>query len=254
MSRNKRLERVFKQDKKLLSLFTTAGYPELNSTKEVVTSLDSAGVDFIELGFPFSDPVADGATIQQTSDIAIKNGMNLQVLFSQLAEYRAEVKLPIILMGYLNPIVQFGVENFFEACTKNGVDGLIIPDLPFSEYKRIWKPELEKRGLSFVFLITPQTSDERIRELDKESDSFIYAVSSQAVTGGTVSSNISPEGYYKRLLDLKLDHPVVVGFGISDKASFDLATKYHKGAIIGSAFLRALGAGGDVGEFVREIK
>ncbi len=242
MSRNNNLSRVFAGDKKLLSVFTTAGFPVLRSIKPVVSALEGSGVDFIELGFPFSDPVADGATIQHTSEIAIKNGMNLKALFEQLAECRKEISLPIILMGYLNPIIQFGMDEFFKACTKCGVDGVIIPDLPLAEYKLVWKAELEKRNLSFVFLVTPQTSDERIRELDSESDSFIYAVSSQAVTGGEASgSQASPEEYYKRLLALDLKHPVVVGFGISDKASFDLATKYHRGAIIGSAFLRALG-------------
>ena len=254
MSRNLRLKKAFDSDKKLLSVFTTAGYPKLDSAQSVLLDLEKAGVDFVELGFPFSDPVADGETIQHTSDVAIKNGMNLKVLFSQLAEFREKVSLPIIIMGYLNPIVQYGVENFFESCSEYGVDGVIIPDLPFGEYKKIWKPELEKRKMSFVFLVTPQTSDERVRELDAESDSFIYAVSSQAVTGGAVSTKSSPEEYYERLVNLDLKHPVVVGFGISDKASYDLAVKYHRGAIIGSAFLRALGGGEVVGGFVGKIR
>lgn len=254
MSRNLRFKKVFDSDKKLLSVFTTAGYPKIDSAKEVLLDLEKAGVDFVELGFPFSDPVADGETIQQTSDIAIKNGMNLNVLFSQLAEFRDKVNMPIVIMGYLNPIVQFGVEKFFEACSEYGVDGLIVPDLPLSEYKQIWKPELEKRKMSFIFLVTPQTSDERVKELDAESDSFIYAVSSQAVTGGAAATKNSPEEYYKRLVNLDLRHPVVVGFGISDKSSYDLATKHLRGAIIGSAFLRAIGNGTSISEFVAGVR
>lgn len=253
MSRNQKFKEIFLSEKKLLSVFTTAGYPTLSSTKEVVQALDASGVDFIELGFPFSDPVADGETIQKTNTVSIEEGMTLKVLFEQLKDFRKTVSMPIVLMGYLNPIVQFGLKNFLDACSKNDIDGLIIPDLPLSEYKKAWEAELIKRNISFVFLVTPQTSDERIREIDGLSDSFIYAVSSQAVTGGAVNASSSPEVYYKRLAGLNLKHPVVVGFGISDKASFNLATQYHRGAIIGSAFLRAIGDEGEVGKNVRDF-
>jgi tryptophan synthase alpha chain len=252
MSRNQKFKEIFSTEKKLLSVFTTAGYPTLNSTKVVVQALDASGVDFIELGFPFSDPVADGETIQKTNTVSIEEGMTLKVLFEQLKDFRKTVSMPIVLMGYLNPIVQFGLKNFLDACFENNIDGLIIPDLPLSEYKKEWEAELVKRNISFVFLVTPQTSDERIREIDGLSDSFIYAVSSQAVTGGAVNASSSPEQYYQRLDELNLNHPVIVGFGISDKESFNLATKYHKGAIIGSAFLRAIGERGELKNKVQD--
>lgn len=239
----KSLQKVFEEKKEsLLSIFFTAGFPKKDSTTEICLALNEAGVDFIEVGFPFSDPIADGLTIQQSSEKAIKNGMNLSVLFSQLKEIKPKLSLPVLLMGYLNPVMQFGMERFLDECVESGVSALILPDLPLIEYKNVWSKELSKRGLGLVFLVTPQTTEERIREIDELSTSFIYAVSSQAVTGAAGNQDIqsSQDAYFKRLKDLNLNSPVIVGFGIHDKKSFERASLSTRGAIIGSAFLRAI--------------
>jgi tryptophan synthase alpha chain len=241
-------EVVQNKETPLCSIFFTAGYPKLESTPDIYLALQEAGVDFVEIGFPFSDPIADGSTIQKTSEQAIRNGMNLEVLFSQLRGIREQISMPIILMGYLNPVLRYGIERFVSDCSDAGVQGLILPDLPLSEYERDWKDLLSEKGISAVFLVTPQTSEERIREIDALSTSFIYAVSSQAVTGGTAdsSSREFQEAYFKRLAGMKLLHPVVVGFGIHDKDSFDFASKHLQGGIIGSEFLRVIGTAADL--------
>jgi tryptophan synthase alpha chain len=251
-----KLRSLFKEKKEpLLSIFFTAGFPSLESTKEVYLSLKESGAHFVEIGFPFSDPIADGSTIQQSSERAIKNGMNLEVLFGQLREIKDQMTMPVILMGYLNPVLRYGKERFLDACEEIGVSGLILPDLPMYEYLSEWKESLDEKGISLVFLVTPQTTEERIRQIDEISSSFIYAVSSQAVTGGSSSEESShvQEAYFKKLADLKLNTPIVVGFGIHDKASFDSATKYLDGAIIGSAFLRMIEDSRDLDSHIKSF-
>jgi tryptophan synthase alpha chain len=256
-----KLRSLFRDRKEpLLSIFFTAGFPSLESTTEAYLSLKEAGVHFVEIGFPFSDPIADGSTIQQSSERAIKNGMNLEVLFGQLREIKDQITMPVILMGYLNPVLRYGKERFIDTCEEIGVSGLILPDLPVYEYLSEWKESLDEKGISLIFLVTPQTTEDRIRKIDEISNTFIYAVSSQAVTGGsssTVSSH-EQEAYFKKLADLRLNTPVMVGFGIHDKASFDSATKYLDGAIIGSAFLRNIEDGREIDlqvkKFIQAVK
>ena len=241
------INKVLKQDHKILSVFTTAGFPNFDDTVRVCLALAATKVGFIELGIPFSDPIADGETIQRTSDVALKNGMTLEKIFPQVVDIRKESNIPILLMGYFNPIFQYGVDRFVESCVKSGVDGVIVPDLPRDEYLKTWQAKLSNSNLSFVFLVTPQTSEERIREIDELSTSFIYAVSSAGVTGGAANKS-KQEDFYKYLDSLKLRHPVMIGFGIRDKETFDLATKYQKGAIIGSEFLRKIEGASDIAD------
>lgn len=257
-----KLRSVFEnKSKPYLSIFFTAGFPELQSTNEIYLSLAGAEVDFVEIGFPFSDPIADGGTIQKSSEKAIDNGMNLELLFENLLKIKDKLTTPIILMGYLNPALRLGRERFLEHCYKAGVSGLILPDLPLFEYEKEWKEDLDKYGISLIFLVTPQTPEERIRKIDSLSTTFIYAVSSQSVTGGVNSdseADVKKEAYFKRLSDMKLDHPVIAGFGIHDKQTFGSAVKYLDGAIIGSAFIRLLEEKGcsdsDIKDFVKRIR
>ncbi len=248
-------EVIRKKETPLLSIFFTAGFPKPESTAEIYLALQDSGVDFVEIGFPFSDPIADGSTIQKTSEQAIKNGMNLEVLFSELRSIKDQISMPIILMGYLNPVLAYGVERFISDCKEVGVQGLILPDLPIDEYDAEWKENLEANGISLIFLVTPQTGDERIREIDKRSTAFIYAVSSQAVTGGSSTASLKSvqESYFMRLKNLNLSHPVIAGFGIHDRESFEFATRYLDGAIIGSAFLRAIENTEDMKSTIREF-
>lgn len=237
-----RLKNLLREQKgnDLLSIYYTAGYPALESTLPTARALEKAGVDFIEIGFPYSDPVADGPVIQKSSETALKNGMSLDHLFHQLAGMRREVQLPVILMGYVNPILQFGVERFCQKCREVGVDGLIVPDLPILEFKKEYEALFEQYDLSNIFLITPQTSDERIREIDGLSTSFIYMVSSFSVTGSQLAFDQRVEDYFRRVKALELRSPVIVGFGISDQESFERSVSYTDGAIVGSAFVRHL--------------
>lgn len=228
-------------NKRLLSIFYTAGYPHLDSTLDIAEKLEKTGVDFLEIGFPYSDPVADGPVIQESSQIALKNGMSLKVLFEQLKGLREKVQIPVFLMGYFNPVLQFGVEKFCKSCSEVGINGVIIPDLPLYEYENLYKEVFQKYNISFVFLITPQTSEERIRKIDELSTSFIYLLSSASTTGKTLDTGDITEEYFKRIKSMDLKSPLVVGFGISDKKSFKLATDYAKGAIIGSAFVKEMG-------------
>ena len=244
------------QDKKVLSIYFTAGYPQLEDTKQIIVELAAAGVDLIEIGLPFSDPLADGPTIQASSTQALDNGMNTKLLFDQLEGIRDEVDIPLIMMGYYNPVLQYGVREFCQRCGEIGIDGLILPDLPLQEYRRELKPLLQEYGLSFVPLITPQTSKERIEEIDALSDSFIYMVSSASTTGAKSEVNEAQEAYFERIHAMQLDHPQVVGFGISDRETFQKATARAKGAIIGSAFIRMLQKDGIDGiqPFIESIK
>lgn len=236
---NKTLK-IQKSDKNLLSIYYTAGYPELDSTLKIAKELERAGVNFLEIGFPYSDPIADGAVIQNSSQIALKNGMTLKVLFEQLKSLRQEVGIPVFLMGYLNPVLQFGIENFCKKCQEVGVDGVILPDLPLYAYEEEFEPIFKKYGVDLIFLITPQTSEDRIRKIDKLSQNFIYLLSSNATTGKNLKVDSNIEKYFKRIDQMNLKSPTIVGFGISDYASYNAAVKHTNGAIIGSAFVKQL--------------
>src|SRR5690606_22114244 len=250
---------ILKNDtsKGLLSIYYTAGYPHLDSTIAIAVELEQAGADFLEIGLPYSDPVADGPVIQHSSEVALKNGMTLQLLFQQLKELRSRVSIPVFLMGYFNTVLQYGVENFCKSCQAVGVNGAIIPDLPMYEYEELYQDIFAQYGISNIFLVTPQTSVERIQKIDALSNSFIYLLSSNATTGKNLEVGEQAEQYFQRLKDMNLTNPLVIGFGISDKGTFQKATSYAKGAIIGSAFVRLL-ADDDyidkIGPFIKSIK
>ncbi len=237
-----RIEKLFKnssQDRGILSVYCTAGFPQLEDTLIVMKALEENGVGMIELGMPYSDPLADGPVIQHSSTIALQNGMTIKKLFGQLKDFRKEISIPVLLMGYMNPILQYGFEKFCSNAASVGIDGLILPDLPEYEYETEYGAIIKKYGLDFVFLVTPETSEERVRKLDELSNGFLYAVSSSSTTGK--EKNMSDvKVYLQRLKDLKLKNPVIVGFGIKDKQTFDTACKNANGAIIGTAYIRAL--------------
>lgn len=236
-----RLQTLFANKKSnLLSIYFTAGYPELNTTLDIAEALEQAGVDFLEVGFPYSDPVADGPTIQQSSEKALENGMTLNVLFEQLQQLRERVKIPVLLMGYINPIVQYGIERFCKKAAEVGVDGVIVPDLPIYEYEKLYADTFKQNNLSNIFLVTPNTSEERIRKIDGLSNSFIYLLSSSSITGSTLQVSTPIEDYYKRIKDMALNNPTIIGFGISNNASYTKACEYANGAIVGSAFVKHL--------------
>ncbi|MDG1044042.1 MAG: tryptophan synthase subunit alpha [Flavobacteriaceae bacterium] len=226
--------------KKVLSIYFTAGYPEKEDTTKVLQQLQDSGVDLVEIGLPFSDPLADGPTIQDSSTTALKNGMSTQLLFDQLKDIRKSIHIPLIVMGYFNPMLQYGVDAFLNECAQIGIDGIIMPDLPLAEYKQHYAAMYEKYGIKNIFLITPQTSDARIREIDKASDSFIYLVSTASVTGSKSGFGPEQEAYFERIANMKLKNPLVVGFGIHDAHTFTQATKHTSGAIIGSAFIKTI--------------
>jgi len=235
-----RINQKLKEDKKLLSIYFSAGYPNLSDTVSIIQNLEKSGVDMIEIGLPFSDPLADGPTIQASSTQALKNGMTTEILFNQLKDIRKSVSIPLIIMGYFNPILQYGVEAFCKTCQEIGINGLIIPDLPVDVYNEQYKAIFEKYGLINVFLITPQTSVERINFIDSISNGFIYMVSSASVTGSNSGFGDEQTAYFKRIADMNLKNPQIVGFGISNNETFTQATQYAKGAIIGSAFIKHL--------------
>ena len=239
-----RINQKMQENKKLLSIYFTAGYPALEDTVSIIQDLEKNGVDMIEIGLPFSDPLADGPTIQESSTAALKNGMTTVKLFEQLKDIRNTVSIPLIVMGYFNPMLQYGVEAFCKKCHEIGVDGLIMPDLPLDVYKNEYEDIFKKYGLINVFLITPQTSNERIREIDEASDGFIYMVSSASVTGSKSGFGNEQEAYFERIAAMNLKNPQIVGFGIKDAETFQQATKSTKGAIIGSAFIKHLTANG----------
>ena len=251
-----RINKKLAENKKLLSIYFTAGYPDLNDTVKIIQDLEKSGVDMIEIGLPFSDPLADGPTIQESSTAALKNGMTTKLLFEQLKDIRQTVSIPLIIMGYFNPMMQYGVEDFCAKCQEIGIDGLIIPDLPVAEYHEHYQETFKKYGLSNIFLITPQTSDERIKFIDSVSDGFIYMVSSASTTGAKNTFGDEQQHYFDRIAALDLKNPQVVGFGISNKETFTQATKTAKGAIIGSAFIKHLTHNGveTVNEFVKTIR
>lgn len=237
---NNRLTTLFEQKKKgVLNIYCTAGFPQLNSTGTVITALQNNGADIIEIGIPYSDPVADGPVIQQSNMVALENGMSIPVLFRQLEKIKDDIRIPLILMGYLNPVLQYGFERFCEDAASVGVSGIILPDLPMYEFETEYRQLLVKHNLKFIFLVTPETSEERIRQIDKLSSGFIYAVSSSSTTGNDKSIS-SENPYFKKLRDMKLKNPVLAGFGIKDKNTFIAASEYTNGAIIGTAYIKAL--------------
>lgn len=236
----KRIEKLFQnKNKEILSIYFTAGYPKIDDTVSIIETLEKKGIDLIEIGIPFSDPMADGVVIQQSSQMALKNGMTLRKLFSQLSTIRETVKIPLVMMGYLNPILQFGFEDFCKECDKIGIDGMIIPDLPMNDYLQFYKPIAEKYNLNFIFLITPETSEERIRQIDDNTNGFIYMVSSAAITG-TQQSFSHQINYFERIKNMNLKNPRLIGFGVSNKATKEMTFQYASGAIVGSAFIKTL--------------
>ena len=235
-----RIKQAFEKKKDgLLSIFITAGYPNLNDTIDILKDLESNGVDMVELGIPFSDPMADGPVIQEASEVAINNGMTLKLLFEQLQDLRDHVSIPVLLMGYLNPVMQYGYEEFCESCKEVGIDGVILPDLPVYEYEEEYKDLFESHDLANVFLVTPETASERILKLDELSNGFLYLVSSSSTTGKKDGINGTTE-YFERVKNMNLKSPTLIGFNIKDANSYKTATKYSNGAIIGSAFIKAL--------------
>lgn len=254
-----RITSLFASKKKdILSVFYTAGFPKLGDTVSVAAELEKAGADIIEIGIPFSDPVADGPTIQQSNKVALENGMNVKLLLEQVIEIRKTVKIPIILMGYLNPVMQYGVEKFVKNAAKAGVDGLILPDMPVYEFEEQYKRVFEENNMCNTFLISPTTADDRIKRIDAMTEGFIYAVSASSTTGAKKDFSDEQVTYFKRLSDLKLKNPILIGFGISDRSTFSKASSFGNGAIVGSAFITLLGnsknLSDDIGKFVKSLK
>jgi tryptophan synthase alpha chain len=254
-----RITDLFAQkNERLLNVYFTAGFPKLDDTMTILRGLQGAGVDLVEIGMPYSDPVADGETIQKSNGVALENGMSLKTLFAQLADCRQEINVPILLMGYINPVLQFGVENFCRMCREVGVDGVILPDLPLDLYIDEYAETFREFGILNVHLITPQTSDERIRFIDEESDGFIYMVSSASITGAVSGISDPMRTYFERIQEMNLRNPRLIGFGINDHETFDTASQYANGAIVGSAFIRHLDQQGTSPEsieaFVKTIR
>ena len=250
-----RINQKLQENKKLLSIYFTAGYPNLDDTVSIIQDLEKSGVDMIEIGLPFSDPLADGPTIQASSTQALKNGMTTTLLFKQLENIRETVSIPLLIMGYFNPILQYGVEAFCKKCQDIGIDGLIIPDLPVDVYLNEYKNIFVAHGLINVFLITPQTTNDRIHYIDSISNGFIYMVSSASTTGAKTGFGIEQTNYFERIAKMNLNNPKIIGFGISNHETFTQATKYAKGAIIGSAFIKHLNTNGaeEINEFTNHI-
>lgn len=254
-----RIQTLFQQKPQdILSVFFTAGYPNLADTVPIIEGLAAAGVDLIEIGMPYSDPIADGETIQKSSMAALANGMTISHLFEQLSDIRQKVEVPLLLMGYLNPALQFGLDRFLAEAARVGVDGLIIPDLPIYEYHNMYQPVFQQHGLSNIFLITPQTSAERIQQIDALSEGFIYMVSTDSTTGKTEGFGAKQLAYFERINQMKLANPRLIGFGISDHTSFNAACNHAAGAIIGSAFIKSIGQPGtlatQIDQFVSRIR
>ena len=251
-----RIDLAFQGRPKILSIYFSAGYPNPDDTITIIKALQSSGVDMIEIGLPFSDPLADGPTIQESSTKALRNGMSTEKLFQQLENVRNEVDIPLVLMGYFNPMIQYGIESFCQKCESVGIDGLIIPDLPVEIYDEKYKSLFDQHGLYNMFLITPQTSDDRIRYIDNISNGFIYLVSSASVTGAKSSFGEIQTKYFNRIANMNLKTPQLVGFGISNSSTFKAATKFSKGAIIGSAFIKFLEKEGvmKIEKFVKSIR
>ncbi|MEM6378348.1 MAG: tryptophan synthase subunit alpha [Bacteroidota bacterium] len=255
---NRIIELFQQKDEDILNIYFTAGYPNKQDTTQIILALDEAGVDLIEIGMPYSDPLADGPTIQESGTKAIENGMTLDVLFEQIAEVRKQTNIPLVMMGYFNQVMQYGEERFFKRAKSVGIDGLILPDLPVYEYESLYREMIEAQGLSISFLITPQTSDARIRQIDELTKGFIYMVSNSSITGAKSGISDQQLAYFDRINAMELKNPRLIGFGISDHATYRTACNYSNGAIIGSAFIRALTNATDVRQttldFVRMVK
>lgn len=251
-----RINQLFQNSpQNLLSIYFCAGCPTLDGTADVIRTLEKNGVDMIEIGIPFSDPMADGIVIQDAATRALRNGMSLRILFDQLRDIRRDVRIPLILMGYLNPILHFGFEAFCRKCTECGIDGVIIPDLPFREYEANYKAVAQKHDIRIIMLITPETSEARVREIDEHTDGFIYMVSSAATTGAQKDFDSQKQAYFKKIQDMHLRNPRMVGFGISNKQTFDAACANSSGAIIGSRFVTLLNeAEGDAEKAITQLK
>ncbi|MEE3999659.1 tryptophan synthase subunit alpha [Tenacibaculum sp. FZY0031] len=251
------IQDIFNQkENNLLSIFFTAGFPKLEDTAKIITELSDSGVDFIEVGLPYSDPLADGPTIQHSSDVALKNGMNLDVVFEQLTTIKGSNKAPLVVMGYLNQIIKYGEDKFCQKVKDCGIDTVIIPDLPMVEYENHYEQLFEKYGITNVFLITPHTSEERIRKIDSLTNAFIYVVASASITGAKGEVSLAQINYFKRIQAMNLQSKLIVGFGISDNKTFTAACEYMNGAIIGSAFIKELEKNGveEISNFVRTVK
>ncbi|NLR89735.1 MULTISPECIES: tryptophan synthase subunit alpha [Flammeovirga] len=254
-----RINELFERKQQdVLNIYFTAGYPKLEDTRTVLKALQDGGVDLIEIGIPFSDPVADGPTIQESNMKALDNGMTMHKLFEQLEGFREEVDVPVVVMGYFNPIMQYGLEKFCKDAQRVGIDGIIVPDLPMIEYLSNLKGMFDEHGIRNTFLISPQTTDDRIKEIDNNTEGFIYMVSSASVTGAKTGISDEQVDYFKRIENMNLKNPRLIGFGISDHASFKQASSYANGAIIGSAFVKLIGQSEnlseDIQQFVKDIK
>lgn len=254
-----KLTALFNKEKeeKLLSIYFTAGFPNIDDTNVILEELQHNGVDFVEIGMPFSDPLADGPTIQASGLQALKNGMTIKKLFKQLRARKDTITIPIVLMGYLNPVLQYGMEDFLKDCKETGVSGVILPDLPLSVYEERYQDLFTKYDITNTMLVTPETSDKRLEEINRLCSGFIYAVSSSSTTG-TDKNWTAQENYFKKLKDYNFKQPVITGFGVKDKASFDAASKYTNGAIIGTAFIKAIQQKGNlkesIADFIKQIK
>lgn len=250
-----KINQLFENNKgrKLLSLYFCAGCPSLDNTGEVIKTMQRRGIDMIEVGIPFSDPLADGPVIQSAATQALKNGMSLKKLFGQLKDIKDEVQIPLVLMGYLNPILHYGIEAFCQSCVESGVSGAIIPDLPFKDYQDIVKPIADKYDLRIIMLITPETSEERIRFIDEHTDGFIYMVSSAAITGAQKSFDAAKQEYFRRINDMNLRNPRMIGFGISNKQTLEAAQQNAAGAIIGSKFVTLLNESNNADEALDKL-
>lgn len=248
-----KIDSLFNNKKKnIFSVYFTAGYPKLNDMVAIINTLEQAGVDMIEIGMPFSDPMADGPVIQQSNHIALENGMSLKLLFEQLSDVRGKVNIPMLLMGYLNPVLSFGLEHFCQAAGRVGVDGIILPDLPLGEFIEKYQGVFKKHNLCNIFLISPQTSPERIVEIDRYCSGFIYVVSSYSITGAG-KSILDSESYFNRIESMKLNNPRMIGFGITNQENFRYACQHSNGAIIGTAFIKALGEENSLEENIKQF-
>jgi tryptophan synthase alpha chain len=254
-----RIDQLFEgKSGEILSIYTTAGYPGLNDTPEVIRLLQEQGADMVEIGIPFSDPLADGPVIQHSSQVALKNGMNLQLLFRQLSGIREQVHIPLVLMGYLNPVLQMGMDVFLQECRDTGIDGVIIPDLPPSEFEALYRDLFRRYGIYHILLVTPHTSEERIRIIAGLSEGFLYLVADASTTGARDVIGEHQVGYFNRIRSMELPVPALIGFGISNHQTFSTACRYARGAIVGSAFIKALDTGGSlesrIAAFIRMVR
>ena len=254
-----RIHYLFNNKKeRVLSIYFTAGFPQLEDTIPVMEAIQAGGADIIEIGIPYSDPVADGPTIQESNKVALDNGMSMKLLFQQLVGFRAKIHIPVVLMGYLNPIMQYGMEEFCQKCKEVGIDGLIVPDLPMQQYLDEFKEVFDRYGIVNTFLISPQTSEKRIREIDQNTDGFIYMVSSHSITGAKADISEEQIAYFERVKAMNLKNPRMIGFGISDAKTFSEASKFSHGAIIGSAFIKVIkdssNLNQDIQQYLKGIK